>query len=90
MEVTLDIDLRATEDDWRVFRRSKVYKDFETILSDWKSSAQISLGKLENDREDDLIAKSRIQTLDQVLGIVDVILTSFELNEKEEQDEQGE
>lgn len=87
--IKLDIELRANEDEWATFKRSKIWQDMNELFEDWKMEAHHSLADIDSNREDDLIAKSRIQTLDQVLGIVDIIIEAIQL-EKEEEDEREE
>lgn len=85
-EVALDIDLNVSDErEWRDFKQGKIWADISLILSSWLEDAELSLKALESEREDDLIAKSRIQTLEQVLGIVDIISETLAI-EKEVND----
>lgn len=86
MEIALDVELNIRDErEWRDFAQGKIWEDLSNILNGWLEDASISLKSLEKDREDDLIAKSRIQTLEQVLGIVDIISETLAL-EKEVSD----
>ena len=85
VEVVLDVELSVRDEkEWVEFKKGKIWADLSMLFQDWKEDAVASLSRMENDREDDLIAKSRIQTLDQVLGIVDIISETLAIDKEED------
>lgn len=84
--LALDIELSVSDEkEWIDFKQGKIWADLSNILGTWLEDAIMSLKLMEKEREDDLIAKSRIQTLEQVLGIVDIISETLAI-EKEDKD----